>query len=186
MSEVSEPLLDTLLTAVDDWKVRRDVLEAIAEPGSSPSPKVELRIVDLLVEGKEISIGIKARRCSRSATSDPGNRASSLFDELHAALHPGLPPPPASSQILRLLIFKSTTCPSRNHDLHRPVEAVDTLEIWRELRKARLIANGTRCGGVGLEVAETSFVAVEAVVLLEKSEGEGEVGWKEVGRVHLE
>lgn len=185
-SDLTKPRLETIQTAVDDCKARRDTPEAIAEPGSSSSPKVELSIVNLLAERQEISIGLKALHCSRSTSSGAGNRASSLFAELHAALLPGLPPPPASSQIFRLSIFNSTTPPSSQNGLHYPAEAVDTLEILWELHKAGLIANGTRRGGPGLEVAGVSSVSVDEVVLLEISEGDDERGWKELGRVQLE
>jgi len=158
---------------VDNWNARRQLLEAIAEPGgSSHSLKVELSIVDLLVEQHQISIGLKAQHCSRSNSFGPGDRASSLFAELHAALLPGLPRPPASSQIFRLsLVTSNTPSPSEN-SVHHSVETVDTLEIWRELRKERQIANGTKHGGIGLTVAGVASVTVDELVVLEMSEGD--------------
>lgn len=98
--------LEAVQAAIDSWRARLDIAER-----ASSWKKVELQVVDLLVERDRISVGLKATvRPPASKQGRPSGQASSrLFAEPHSALLHDVPPPASSSQIFHLPLLDVST-----------------------------------------------------------------------------
>lgn len=179
LSAIPPAPFEGVQAAVDSWRARLDIAER-----TSSSRKVELQVVDLLVERDRISAGLKANLRPRASKQGrpSGQATSDLFAELHSALLHDVPLPGPSSQIFRLPLLEASTLQTTSNNVDQANAEIDTLDVWRKMRGGGQIANGGRCRS-GLSVAGVSSVEVEAVVLLRKELGAEQ--WEETGRASV-